>query len=265
METSETINILPTLVPFVLVLFVIAVGVVLLNQQFRKNLYKKQLEQEGLEKTYQHELLLQAVQIQEDERKRIAQDLHDELGAGLSIGRMQLVQLEKQATIDVKDIYKIRKLIENTLSSTRRISHQLMPLQLENLGLEKALHSLCQGVGDSDLLEVNIAISEKKLDLHWLIELGVYRIYSELINNTIKYAEASVIDISIIKSENYLFCNYSDNGKGLNENTRTIGLGIKSIQNRINTLGGSWNYGNGKEEGFYAQMKLPIETKNTRL
>jgi signal transduction histidine kinase len=260
MEEPETLNLLTTLIPFAIIVFVIAIGVVLLNQQFRKNLYEQQLEKETLKAKYQEKLLHTAVQVQEDERKRIARDLHDELGAVLSIGRMQLVQLEQRETFDPKKIRETRHLIENALASTRRISHELMPLNLENLGLEKALKSLLNRIEEAGVISTNVNIAESVNQLPWLLQLGLYRIYSELVNNTLKYAESSHLSIRITKETGHLFCYYDDNGKGLNADLKTTGIGFKSIESRVNTLKGTWEYGNRKEGGFYAEIKFPVHT-----
>ncbi len=89
MGADNQVTFINTLLPFAGILFLIALGVVFLTQQFRKNLYRQQLEQEELKKKHQVELLRSNIQAQEEERKRIAQDMHDELGAALSITRMQ--------------------------------------------------------------------------------------------------------------------------------------------------------------------------------
>lgn len=258
MEKPETLSILSTLVPFALIIFMIAVGVVLLNQQFRKNLYKQQLERETLKIKHQESLLYTSLEVQEKERKRIAKDLHDELGAVLSIGKMQLLQLERSTELDLEKIRSVRELIESTLASTRRISHELIPLNLERLGLENALKSLLSEVSKTREINANIEMTQQDHPLPELIELGLYRICSEFINNTLKYAKASTIDISILISADFVYTRYADNGIGLDVNHSKEGLGFKSIQNRISTLQGTLKYGTSTEGGFYAEFKIPI-------
>ena len=139
METPQEIDFLMILLPVACVLLLIAFGVIFMHQQFQKNIINQRLAKEALKGVHQKELLHTTIKTQEEERKRIASDLHDELGAALSIGRMQLVQLETQKSIDPAQIIQIRELMETTLNATRQISHQLMPLQLAQLGLEKTL------------------------------------------------------------------------------------------------------------------------------
>jgi signal transduction histidine kinase len=133
-----------------------------------------------------------------------------------------------------------------------------MPLQLEKLGLENALLSLLTKAKESGELESNIAISESCDELPWMIELGLYRIFSELINNTIKHADATTIEISILLEDGQLFCRYSDNGKGINLDTSVTGLGMQSVENRIDALQGSWEYGDRSSGGFFARIRIPL-------
>lgn len=256
MEVSQEIDFLMILLPLAIVLLLIALGVVLMYQQFQKNIISQQLAKEALKGAHQKELLHMIVKTQEEERKRIARDLHDELGAALSIARMQLVQLENQESTNPQQITPIRELMETTLASTRRISHELMPLQLEQLGLEKAILSLLKGAETSNGLTTNLAVSKVCNQIPWIIELGLYRIYSELINNTLKHSGAQTIDISILCEKNRLFCRYADDGKGISKSNKTTGLGMQSIENRIKALNGSWEYESQTNCGFSATIKI---------
>ena len=260
METTEEISFLTILLPLAGIIFLIALGVLFLYQQFQKNIIRQQLEREEMKSKYQKNLLSNTIRVQEEERKRIARDLHDELGAALSIGRMQLTQLEKQAHIEPQKIVEIRELIETTLASTRRISHELMPLQLAKLGLEKALLSLLSKAKEAGQLETNIAIGANYNKLPWLIEVGIYRIYSELVNNTLKHSEATRIDISILHKSDQLFCRYADNGKGLPKEIINQGLGLKSLENRVKAFEGELEFGNRNEGGFFTRFKIPLNS-----
>jgi len=259
MEISQEIDLLMILLPLVIVLLLIALGVILMYLQFQKSVIRQQLAKEALKGTHQRELLHTIVNTQEEERKRIARDLHDELGAALSIGRMQLVQLENQDIISPENIKPIRELMETTMASTRHISHQLMPLQLAQMGLEKSLLSLLNKVNQTGELQTHIAIAKNLNKLPWLLEIGLYRIYSELINNTLKHAQATVIEISIFQDQQQLFCRYTDNGKGLPEKMLNQGLGLKSLKSRVELFEGDINFGNHDNGGFYAKITIPIQ------
>src|SRR2546421_9007317 len=102
MEQAQDVNFFYTLLPTAGIVFAIAVGVIFLYLHFRKNLFQQMLEQEEMKNKYQNDLLRSSIEVQEEERKRIAQDMHDELGATLSIARMQLVQIEQQQSKNVE-------------------------------------------------------------------------------------------------------------------------------------------------------------------
>ena len=98
METIKNPVYIDVLIPLMVIIFIIGVGVVLLYQHFQKNLFIHKLKQETLKANYHNDLLRSNIKAEEEERKRIAQDLHDEMGAVLSIMRMNLVLLEHKAS-----------------------------------------------------------------------------------------------------------------------------------------------------------------------
>ena len=149
METPQEIDFITMLLPLAGIAFLIALGVIFMYQQFQKNIIRQQLEREEIKSQYQKELLHTTIKVQEEERQRIANDLHDELAAALSIGRMQLTQLEHEKEFNPKRIAEVREIMETTLAATRRVSHELMPLQLSQLGLEKALVTLLKKAEDA--------------------------------------------------------------------------------------------------------------------
>lgn len=259
MEKSEALTIVPTLIPFVLVVFAIVLGVVLINFQFQKRLHQQQLDQEKLKREHQQSLLTTSVEIQEEERKRIAQDLHDELGAVLSITKMQLAHYEKLENKPPQTLRKISNNLDTALKSTRRISHQLMPLQLENLGLKKALRSLINQLENTGEIKATTSINLNENDISWPLQLDLYRICSELLNNTLKYASASELKIEIKQIERWIYCSYLDNGKGILNGEHSAGLGLSSIAKRVALHQGTFDYGNKNQHGFFAEISLSLD------
>lgn len=258
MEESATIDLVSTLIPFTLIVFVIAIGVVFLSQQFQKSILKQRLEKEELKINHQKKLLQVTIQVQESEQKKIAENIHDELGASLSISRMLLKQLEDQKGGDEERVKEVREIIETTLASARRISHELMPLQISELGLKKALSSFAAKAEKVGNTIINIAITPDPLVLPYEIEIGLYRIYKELINNSLKHANASQIDITIYKENNFLFCQYADDGIGIKDKHLLNGIGLQNLESRILSFNGTIEYGNNEDEGFHSNMKIPL-------
>lgn len=266
METIKNLNFFNALLPLALIVFIIAIGVVLLNQHFQKNLYLQKIEKETLKSLQQNELLRSSIHVQEEERKRIAHDIHDELGAVLSIMRMHLVMLENQNADNAGNFENMlpglknaRQLSDTALASIRNISHQLMPPQLEQFGLIKTLETVVKQMNDAGAINIRLTALLGVTKLPWPIGLGLYRITLELINNTIKHAGAKNIVIVFGCDSKYITCIYSDDGKGLSTPDQINGLGLKSIEGRASSLGGIAKFGNSSTRcGFHAIIKIPV-------
>lgn len=261
MEATQEIDFLRILLPLLGVVFIIAVSVFLLNQHFQRNLIRQKLQQEELKNQHQKELLKSSIDVQETERRRIARNLHDELGGTLAIARMNLVRLEKADDVKMQEmmasIKNIRSITESALTSVREISHRLMPPQLETFGLSKALEELANRTTDSGQIIINLKVSDEITRMPEDIEVGLYRICMELLHNTIKHANAKAAVISLERADsNRVTLTYEDDGMGVKE-IITPGLGLKSVEARVNSVGGTLTFPDG--EGFHAFISIPLE------
>lgn len=264
MAPTEDLNMFSILLPVAGVIFVIAVGVILLTQHFRKNLFRQMAAQEELKHAHQKALLMSSIEVQERERKRIAQDLHDELGASLSIARMHLVQLEEQTknatNIDLQyALQNVRTMAETAMASMRRISHELMPPQLEVFGLVKTLESVASQINGVGVVTIHLETEPELMRPSWIVELGLYRMTMELINNTLKHAEAKDIFITISTTNKNIQVFYRDNGKGLQGSDYSHGLGLKNLEARASALKGTFEMGSSGSVGFSARLSVPLE------
>lgn len=260
METSSSITLLSAILPFIVIVFIIAIGVVLLSLQFQKKMYKQQLLNEELKGKHQLDLLQTSIAVQEGERKRIAENLHDELGAVLSISRMRMMQLERELVNDthIDTLGEIRSYIETSIASMRRISHELIPNQLEQFGLIATLENITEQLTKTKKITVTLSSNIESDEIPWTVQLGLYRVLMELINNTIKHANASEIHIDLTKHTTSLQCLYKDNGVGMQNNNAMNGLGLKNIEGRIKALEGKLIVDGTKKSGFTASIQIPI-------
>ncbi len=207
---------------------------------------------------HQQQLLKSSIQTQEEERKRIAQDLHDELGAVLSIARMHLVQIQNMKLTDSAmpaGLQQARMLTETALATMRRISHDLMPPQLENFGLVKTLEAIVVQIQHSEKIIVDLHASDELPRWSMPVELALYRICMEMINNTLKHADATRICIDLQQMAGHIQFSYSDNGKGLPKVIK-VGHGFKNIEARVSIIGGTLEMNNSTLGGFYATIKI---------
>jgi signal transduction histidine kinase len=259
MAQANELNFLITLLPFAGIVFIIALGVTMLNQNFQKNLYQQMLKNEELKNNHQQDLLLSIITAQEDEKKRIAANLHDELGATLSISRMRMVQLEAELSGEHQEaLQNIRNMAEAAIDTMRRISHELMPYQLEMFGIIRTIQDVIHKMEDVKDIRIDFTTHDENQRWPAAIELGLYRICMELMNNTLKHAHAKHIHIQLDQFDNTLTLTYRDDGVGLQETESTPGMGFKNMQARVNTLRGTLTIQNDAARGLIAQVQIPV-------
>lgn len=258
MAQLNELNFLTTLLPLAAVVFLIAIGVILLNHHFHKNLHRQILAQEELKMLHQKILLKSNIEAQEKERKRLARDLHDELGAVLAILKMNVIQMELHEPAAVASVAGILKLVEAALTSARRISHELLPPGLDTFGLMATLESQASALSNSGM-KTAVRYPDHLKRFSPELELGLYRIIMELINNTLKHANASCIDIEFELKDRDLVVRYGDDGNGFGAGNAGAlkGLGLRNIESRMSMLGGAVVVGNRQPSGIQATMTIP--------
>lgn len=226
-------------------LFFIIVAVVLIVFFYfsRKKIIQKELEKKDLILQYQKEQLHAVIITQEEERKRIAQDLHDDISSKLNIVSLNShlltsPNLTEAETIEITE--NIINLTTKALENSRKIAHNLLPPVFEKFGLNAGVEELCEEFESSKAVKVyyknEIDFDEKDIDRH----LHVFRILQELMNNSLRHGKATEIWIAFKFLDGINVCNYEDNGQGFDakniENQK--GLGMKNIDSRISFLNG---------------------------
>ncbi|MEZ5016141.1 MAG: histidine kinase [Flavipsychrobacter sp.] len=213
-------------------------GMLLFFRAYHKRLIKEQKEKNALELQYKDNLLYSNIQATEEERARIARDLHDEVGAALSLLRMQVEGLPTEA------FDHTRATIDNTIDMVRRISHDLLPPTLAAFGLSTALLQLCNRIANSSNITMQLDALPKEYRFDKTIELTVYRALHELVNNTLKHAAAETIDIAMQYEDEQLMIQYYDDGKGYDyeQLLKGGGLGLKNIEARVKQCKGEVSY-----------------------
>jgi signal transduction histidine kinase len=196
----------------------------------------KQLEEE--KKLMAAKILVEG---QEEERKRIATELHDGLGVLLSATKMQFSTIIDKSPENKDLIERATKMLEQASGDVRKISHNMMPGLLTRLGFYEAVEDLFEHVDDTGKLKANCVISGNRTRLPENKEIMLYRIIQELVNNTMKHAEASGIQLQVHILPGILDIIYEDNGKGFDYQAKleSQSLGLKNIQSRVNFLNGS--------------------------
>jgi len=205
---------------------------------------------------------------QEEERRRIALELHDDLGQDLSVLKLQVDSLVKQLSESqaaAKDhVAGISALLSNTVEKIRRICHELIPPVLVDLGLAPALQWLIQSSAEYSNLEISsdIHISAKLFSTEQ--QTAIYRIFQEIFNNIRKYAQATRVSISIGRDSGRVLFEVSDNGIGFDmQRTRSLssaerGLGLAGMEERVKMLDGKFKIVSRVGEGTKIGFEIPI-------
>jgi signal transduction histidine kinase len=199
---------------------------------------------ERIEEAHRQQMLQASVDSQENVRRQIGGDLHDEIGTLLSASRMSLTQILKFSDDSVKRerlILETQEQLNNALNNVRRISKDLMPSTLDEFGLIAALKDFTKKISEHTGVLVCFSHGELSEIFDKKIELMLYRSSQELVNNALKHAQASVINVTLSKNEQRLILNVSDNGIGFDleeVNQPDRGIGIKNIESRISIIKG---------------------------
>ncbi len=193
------------------------------------------------------------------ERERIARDLHDSVGQKLSVVKMQLSIQTQNAEQQVK---QASNLIDETINDVRAISHNLMPYDLSK-GLLNALEDLHEQFNythSQPKMNLNISEKVKELNLGTRIQLLLYRVIQEFVNNTLKYAQAQNIHINMDYKDNKLQLFLQDDGTGFDveEAIKKEGIGLKNIKERIQQLNGSLSMQSKETKGSSFQIHIPL-------
>ncbi len=203
---------------------------------------------------------------QEEERKRIAQELHDEAGQALTGINFMLETIIKTLTPDQDDLGRtvldVKKQINQTYQEIRRISHRLHPAILTDLGLEPALESYLSDITRYRQMDIDFKMAgfEKRLDQE--TETILYRISQEVVTNTIKHSEAEFFKLFIIKSYPHIILLAEDDGVGFDPGAldkRRQALGLLSIRERVASVGGCFTIRSKKGEGTRIRIEIPVK------
>ncbi|WP_126246077.1 sensor histidine kinase [Chitinophaga rhizosphaerae] len=207
----------------------------------------------------QRERITAEVRLLENERKRIAGDLHDSLGPLLSSVKLKISSVEVPDAEDRKVIQQSAKHIDEIITSMRQISYDLLPIALERKGLIEAVRDFVTHLGREDQLEVSV-YTMNTVTPHPEQDIHLYRILQEIIHNTLKHANASRLDIGFRQEANELLLLVQDNGQGFSvEKARehSRGLGLKSLETRTDILKGTIHIRSAVGEGTRYYIRIP--------
>lgn len=250
-------------------MFLLAGAIVMFTTFYQKRMLQEQYKRQQLEIAFQQKMIEAALQSQEEERRRLAGEMHDSIGAMLSAIRLGITSLGKQIP-NPQLIDFPKEMLDETIQSVRRISRDLMPATLEKFGLGSAVAELCDRFQATSNLPIHCEQLSELPPFDKTRELMLFRIVQELINNALKHAHATAISVTLRHSPDHeIELTVEDDGVGFDvdaiKNSREPGrgLGIFNIENRVRVLGGSIAYDKTKTKGSKTSIKIPLLNHNT--
>lgn len=240
----------------IFVSFCFAIGVYLIKHIF---IYIRKANVK--ERQYEKRLLRTMIQTEENERKRFATELHDGLGPQLSSIKMSFSAIAKDIT-DVEVRKNLEQAIAEAITTVREVSNNLSPHILDNFGLDKAVRNFVakMNIPKEITVEYNISIGDQRYQA--TKEIVMYRVFCELLNNTLRHAQATKVTFSIWEENNALWLRYADNGIGFEPtqmDEQKFGLGYYNVMSRVSSLKGKVKFDRPENgQGTQIEVKIPI-------
>jgi signal transduction histidine kinase len=206
----------------------------------------------------QHKEISVMVQTQEEERRRFSQDLHDGLGANLSALKMVLGLLQDPTSETIKT--KSQELLNASIDDLRQLIHAMSPRSLTRLGLVKTVRELSIIINEAK--HINIAITDTNFpeNLPSDLQVNLFRIVQELLQNTIKHAQATQITILFGKNDTHLILHFTDNGRGFDPQIASAtGYGLQNLYTRAQLLNAALDIQSVVGRGTTARLEVPLQ------
>nr|WP_245302447.1 GAF domain-containing sensor histidine kinase [Symbiobacterium terraclitae] len=223
----------------------------------RARLYDQLAEKERM----RSRLLARLITAQEDERRRIARELHDETGQALTALVVTLDFLARHpmdAEALRKRLSNVKEMAEASLAEVRRVIHEMRPTALDDLGLEAAIRWLVRRYEHAGL-KIGIEIDGLNGRLPDHIEITVFRLIQEACTNTVKHAGARNVSIRLRQKGGWLTVEVTDDGMGFDPLRRGEGVGLAGIRERVTLAGGELRIESGPQTGTRVYAELPVE------
>jgi two-component system sensor histidine kinase UhpB len=194
---------------------------------------------------------------QEAERRRIAQELHDQIGQNLTAVVLELKRLQGHVAGEWSDtLADAQELARESLEELRRISYELRPAALDDLGLASALESLTTAVARRADVEVALAVAPDLPALAPDVELAVYRIAQEALTNAVRHAGCTRVRVRLTVEDGAVYLRVADDGRGLGAQPRSGG-GVRGMRERALMIGGRLVLGVSDEGGVEVELCIP--------
>ncbi len=249
-------------------MLLLAVGLIVFIVFHQRKVIYFQLRMKKMQEDQQQMMLQASIQSQEEERQRIAADLHDDAGPLLATVRLYLNEnlIHQDQGTQLQSIYNAKQIIDDTIQLIRNMSHSLIPPTLKNFGLESAVNDMFQKINGSGSMSASARFHDYKRRLKLEYELSIFRVLQELVNNTIKHSRSSFIHLTQNKTDQYIYIRMHHDGEGLTqteyEKLRDTpqGMGLKNIYSRVKILNSKILFEKDPSNTYYkVTIEIPVE------
>lgn len=251
----------------------LTIGLILFIIFHQRKVIRYQLRLQQMEQEQQKILLNASIRLQEEERQRLAADLHDDAGPLLATARLYLNEnlVNQDKATQLQSIFQARQILDDTIQLIRNISHSLMPPTLKNFGLESATNDLFQKISGSGTINASSRFHDYRERLKPEIELIVFRVIQELINNILKHSNSSFIHLTQNNHDDLFILRIHHDGRGIVQadfeklNKSNIGLGLKNISSRLRVAQGRIFFEKDPSQTYYkVTIEIPKEDAMNR-
>ncbi len=253
------------LIAGIAIMLLMAIFIVLFLVLYKRRQDRQKEVVRELEEQHQKALLEASIRSQEVEAKRIAADLHDDIGTLLSATRMSfsLVTRHLDNSVESKETADhTKKLLEEAVENVRRITKDIQPPALEKLGLVAVIHDLVRKLQQANPdITIDLECQGEEGRLERSIEFTLFRIAQELLHNSLKHSQASRIELFLLFKPHRVILTFSDDGVGFNlkeAQQQTVSLGLKNIESRLNVVGGHVIFETSPGEGTHTIVEIPL-------
>lgn len=248
-------------------MLLMAMGVIMFVVLYQRRVIQSQIEIERINREKQQEMMNASIQSEEQERMRIAAELHDDIAPTLASVKLYLsaALLKENETDRDGFMLQSKTLLDESLQKIRDIAHKLQPSTLYYLGLQVSLQALADMINNSGGLEVTYTAKHPLPRFHENTELSLYRVTQELINNIIKHAHAHLVAIETSIADGQVYLTISHNGTGITQQLyeelvyKKGAIGLKNIVTRLKSIEGAIHFEQVSVSLFTITIQAPIK------
>lgn len=257
-----------TILTIILLLLAITAGLMGINYNYKRKIAQQEIDlnQQKIKELEIEKKIIAAnaiIQGEEVERSRLARDLHDGLGGLLSGLKLKLSDIKGNYFMEDEksnDFNKAIDILDSSVTELRRVAHNMMPETLLNFGLKAALQDFCNQIDTTKQLKIKFQFYGDEVRINNSLENTVYKIAMELINNSLKHADADEIFVQLIQNGSRVALTVQDNGKGFDsvaiENKKSFGL--KNIRARVESFGGTIDLNSAPGKGTEILIEFSV-------